>query len=157
MEERDFLDLSGAPPMRPFAESLIAAVGDEGPIFSYSSFEQAILKQCATRFPDLANRLSDIVDRIVDLLPLTERSYYHPAMMGSWSIKSVIPTIAPDLDYAKLGEVQQGGQAQVAYLEAIDGSTTPERRDAIGRALRAYCGHDTLAMVHLARFLIARC
>jgi hypothetical protein len=25
------------------------------------------------------------------------------------------------------------------------------------RALRAYCGHDTLAMVHLTRFLMDRC
>lgn len=157
LEERGFLDLSGAPPMRAFAESLVASVDSDGPVFSYSSFEQTILKQCAARFPDLADRLNRIVDRIVDLWPLTERSYYHPQMMGSWSIKSVIPTIAPDLDYAKLGEVQEGGQAQVAYLEAIDPGTTPERREMIERALRAYCGHDTLAMVHLTRFLVERC
>ena len=157
LEERSLLDLSGSPPMRAFAESLVAAVDSDGPVFSYSSFEQTILKQCAERFPDLADRLNEVTDRIVDLRPLAERSYYHPAMMGSWSIKSIVPTIAPDLDYARLGEVQEGGQAQIAYLEAIDPSTTPERREIIGRALRAYCGHDTLATVHLARFLIERC
>ena len=32
--------------------------------------------------------------------------------------KSVVPTIAPDLDWAKLGEVQEGGQTGMAYLEA---------------------------------------
>jgi hypothetical protein len=157
LETRGFLDLSGAAPMRAFAESLIAAIGADGPVFTYSGFERTILKQCAARFPDLAVSLGAIVERIVDLLPLAERSYYHPAMMGSWSIKSIIPSIAPELDYAKLGEVQEGGQAQLAYLEAIDSGTTPERRQTIEQALRTYCRHDTLAMVRLAHFLIERC
>ena len=157
LEERSFLDLSGTPPMRAFAESLVASVDSDGPVFAYSSFEQTILKQCAARFPDLAQRLNQIIDRTVDLLPLAERSYYHPAMMGSWSIKAVVPTIAPDLDYAKLGEVQDGGQAGIAYLEAICPGTTAERRQGIDAALRAYCANDTLAMVRLARVLIERC
>jgi hypothetical protein len=157
LEQRGFLDLSGRPPMRAFAESLIAFLGTTGPVFSYSSFERTILAQCAARFPDLAESLGAIMDRLVDLRPLTERSYYHPQMLGSWSIKSVIPTIAPELDYAALGEVQEGTQAQVAYLEAIDPSTPPERRQAIERDLLAYCAHDTLAMVRLAHFLIEKC
>ncbi len=158
LEHGAFLDLSGTPPMRAFAESLIAFVGTDGPIFSYSSFEQTILKRCAIRFPDLGRTSEcDSRTRLVDLLPLAERSYYHPAMMGSWSIKSVVPTIAPDLDYGKLGEVQDGGQAGVAYLEAIDPRTATARREAIERDLSAYCAHDTLAMVRLAHFLIEHC
>jgi len=157
LDRGGFLDLSGMPPMRAFAESLIDFVGPDGPVFSYTGFEQTILKQCGVWFPDLAQRLNQIIDRLVDLRPLAERGYYHPAMMGSWSIKAVLPTVAPDLDYAKLGEVQDGGQAGVAYLEAIDPGTTTERRQAIDAALRAYCANDTLAMVRLTRFLIERC
>jgi uncharacterized protein DUF2779 len=157
LEQRGFLDLSGQPPMRPFAESLIGFMGRTGPVFSYSSFEQTVLAQCVVRFPDLAEGIGGIMNRIVDLRPLTERSYYHPQMMGSWSIKSVIPTIAPELDYAALRGVQEGGQAQVAYLEAIHSNTPPERRQAIERDLLAYCAHDTLAMVRLLHFLMERC
>jgi hypothetical protein len=29
-------------------------------------------------------------------------------MLGSWSIKAVIPTVAPELDYKALAEVQEG-------------------------------------------------
>jgi hypothetical protein len=29
-------------------------------------------------------------------------------MLGSWSIKAVIPTVAPELDYKALDEVQEG-------------------------------------------------
>jgi hypothetical protein len=157
LEARGFLDLSAEPPMRAFAESLTASIGSAGPVFTYSRFERTILEQCAARFPDLADPLMAIIDRIVDLLPLAERSYYHPAMMGSWSIKSIIPTIAPELDYARLADVQEGSQAQLAYLEAIAPTTTRERREAIERALRTYCAHDTLAMVRLAHFLVERC
>jgi hypothetical protein len=78
-------------------------------------------------------------------------------MMGSWSIKAVIPTIASELDYAGLGGVQDGTQAQVAYLEAIHPQTPPDRRRVIERDLLSYCQHDTLAMVRLARFLMERC
>jgi hypothetical protein len=108
------------------------------------------------RYPDLAEGLGGIMNRIVDLRPLTERSYYHPQMMGSWSIKAVIPTVAAELDYGGL-EVQDGTQAQVSYLEAIHPQTTPERRQAIERDLLTYCKHDTLAMVKLAHFLMEKC
>lgn len=157
LEHRAFLDLSGRPPMRAFALSLIDCIDLDGPVFAYTGFEQAIIKQCGARFPELADRLDGILERIVDLHPLTERSYYHPSMMGSWSIKAVVPTIAPDLDYAKLGEVRDGTQAGVAYVEAIDPRTAPDRRGEIENALRAYCANDTLAMVRLAHFLIERC
>jgi hypothetical protein len=157
LKHGEFIDLSAKPPMRAFAESLIRFIGKDGPVFSYSSFERTTLAQCVARFPDLAEGLGSIMNRIVDLRPLTERSYYHPQMMGSWSIKAVIPTIASELDYAGLGGVQDGTQAQVAYLEAIHPQTPPDRRRVIERDLLSYCQHDTLAMVRLARFLMERC
>jgi hypothetical protein len=74
-------------------------------------------------------------------------------MQGSWSIKAVLPTIAPELDYKKLGAIQEGTAAQMAYVEAIspqhDGTLRAENRTS----LLEYCKHDTLAMVTLARFL----
>ena len=107
------------------------------------------LKRTETRFG---------IARLVDLEPLARKGYYHPDMMGSWSIKGLIPTIAPKLDYQKgLGEIREGGAAQLAYLKAIHAGTTPERRAAIRKDLLAYCERDTLAMVRLAQFLQKRC
>lgn len=34
--------------------------------------------------------------------------YYHPDMLGSWSVKAVLPTIAPELDYASLTGIREG-------------------------------------------------
>jgi len=65
----------------------------------------------------------------------------------------VLPTVAPDLDYAALGEVRDGTAAQVAYVEAIDAETPESRREALVRDLLDYCRLDTLALVRLAWFL----
>ncbi len=152
VEHREFLDLSGEPPMRGFAEELIAALGTIGPVIVYSGYEKRILRALAERFADLKPALDGIVDRLTDLLPVTKANYYDPRMLGSWSIKAVLPTIAPDLDYAALGEVQDGQAAQTAYLEAIAGETTADRREEIRAALSEYCRYDTLAMVRLVEY-----
>lgn len=82
---------------------------------------------------------------------MAQAVYYHPAMKGSWSLKALLPTIAPELDYATLGEVQHGGAAQAAYREIIHPATAPERRAALIQDLKAYCALDTLALVRVAR------
>jgi len=153
LEHREFLDLSGEPPMRECAERLLEALAQSGPVLVYTGFEKGVLAGLATRFPDLDCALQAVADRLVDLHPVTERAWYHPAMKGSWSIKAVLPTVAPELDYADLGEVSDGSAAQNAYAEAVHPYTSPERADELAAALSAYCAQDTLALVRLAHFL----
>jgi hypothetical protein len=75
-------------------------------------------------------------------------------MRGSFSIKAVFPTIAPDLDYDALDEVTDGTAAQLAYLyAALDPTTTPERKAELRDRLLIYCKQDTWAMVEVAYFL----
>ena len=153
-QHQAFLDLSGEDPRRAFAQALLEVLRTRGPIMVYSvGFEGRVVRELAQHCPDLADDLLAIIPRFVDLLPIAREHYYHPLMAGSWSIKAVLPTIAPDLDYATLDEVQDGGQAQQAYLEAIAHDTTPERKKALKKALLAYCGRDTEGLVLLARFL----
>ena len=147
-----FLDTSGQAPMRRFAESLLRVLGRQGPVLVYSSFERTVLRGLAERFADLAAGLNAVIDRLVDLLPLTQAYYYHPAMKGSWSLKAVLPTIAPELDYGQLA-VQDGTMAQEAFAEMVDPGTDEVRRAELEQALLAYCRQDTLALVELARFL----
>jgi Domain of unknown function(DUF2779) len=148
-----YLDTRGDDPRRAFAERLVAAVGDTGPIIVYNAtFERGVLLALADAFPDLAPALQAMAGRLFDLLPFAREHYYHPAMMGSWSIKSVLPTIAPDLDYANLDDVQSGDMVEPVYFEMIDPATSAERRKALESALLTYCERDTLAMVRLAEF-----
>lgn len=152
LEHLEYLDVSGNPPMRGFAESLIQDMGAFGPILVYSSYEHGVIQQLIKLYPDLAEPLNHIIDRLVDLLPLMQKYYYHPDMKGSWSIKAVLPTIAPELDYKQLDEIQNGMLAQSAYLEIIHLDTTPERREDLTRKMLEYCKLDTLAMVKLVQF-----
>jgi hypothetical protein len=171
LDHGEFLDTTGEPPMRAVAESLVAALADAGaagpqaPVLTYGTYERSILQGLAQRFPDLGPALLSIADRLVDLLACTRRWYSHPAMHGSWSLKAVLPTVAPDLDYASLADVRDGGAAQDAYLQLIDGDVQDEqsaaaqapelteaRRAALRTALLAYCAQDTLALVRLVHF-----
>jgi len=137
--------------MRACAEAVVATLGDAGPILVYTSYESRILAGMAASYPDLAPALDGILGRIVDLFPPIRADYYHPEMRGSWSIKAVVPTVAPDLAYDDLGEVRDGTGAQAAFEEAIGAGTAPERREELRRKLLCYCERDTEVMVRLVR------
>ena len=145
--------------MRGFAESLIVVLSSEGlgAVFVYNqAFEKSRIRELAKMLPDLAPALEAILPRVVDLLPIARRHYHHPSMGGSWSIKTVLPAIAPDLDYAQLEHVQEGGGAVEAYLEILDPATNEARRAELIEALRHYCALDTMAMVRLVRYFEGR-
>lgn len=101
----------------------------------------------------MAADLNALVDRLVDLLPITRQHYYHPDMRGSWSLKSVLPAAAAYLDYAALGEVQSGDAAGDAYLRMVDPCIDAVERERLKHDLLAYCKLDTQALVELVRFL----
>ncbi len=153
MEHAEFLDLTGDPPMRRLAESLIRALGTEGPVLMYTPYEKRMIRELGERFPDLEPALTAIVDRLVDLAPVTREYYYHPEMHGSWSLKAILPTIAADMQYSKLEGIQEGMAASEGYLEAIDPATSPERKAELKEQLLRYCEFDTQAMVRLVQFL----
>lgn len=151
----EFLDLTGDPPMRRVAESLIRVLGSNGAVLMYTPYERQVINHLIASFPDLEVPLSRITSRLVDLKAIVARTYYHPGMHGSWSLKAVLPTVAPDLRYGDLEEIQYGTDASEGYLEAIDSETSATRRSQLDVQLRRYCRLDTEAMVRLTHFLAA--
>ncbi len=150
LSHSEFLDTSGNDPREAFALSLLAACRPAGPVFVYNAgFEGARIRELAVAFPDLQADLLAIKNRLVDLHPVAVRHFYHPSQQGSWSIKKLLPAIAPNLGYESLNGVQNGDMAMDAYLEALDPATDADRRDGIRRELLAYCKLDTLAMVRI--------
>jgi hypothetical protein len=152
-----FLDVSGEDPSLAFAQALVGACGTHGPVFVYNAgFETSRITELAARFPHLSRDLLAINERVVDLLPIARERYYHPGQQGSWSIKRVLPAVAPDLRYDVLDGVQDGGAAMQAYVEAIDLKMSPARKLQIERQLLDYCHLDTLAMVRLWQFFAGK-
>jgi Domain of unknown function(DUF2779) len=150
LQHIQFLDLSGNDPTERFAADLVVACGQQGVIFVYNAgFETSRIDELARRVPRLSQELFEINKRVVDLLPIARSRYYHPAQKGSWSIKSVLPCVAPDLRYDLLDGVQDGGMAVSAYLEAISADVSVQRKKIIEQQLLAYCELDTFAMVRI--------
>lgn len=157
MTHHEFLDLTGEDPTQAFAQALLAACGDEGPVYVYNAtFEGRVIRALADWHPEHAGSLTALKARLVDLRPVTEDHYYHPDQHGSWSIKAVLPTVAPELAYDKLDGPQNGTDAPAAYAEAVDPKTPAERREALRAGLLAYCRLDTYAMVRLWQVLAGR-
>lgn len=157
LDHTDFLDLSGNDPSEPFANALLSSCGNSGPVYVYNAgFETGRMNELAARYPNLCDALLAINARVVDLLPIARARYYHPSQQGSWSIKKVLPAVVPELRYADLDGVQDGGMAMDAFQEAIHPSTSAERKGLIERQLLAYCKLDTYAMVRLWQVFAGR-
>jgi hypothetical protein len=115
-------------------------------------FEKAQIKGLALTCKDISDELLSLNKKFIDLAhPFQYKHYYHPRFKGKYSIKVVLPTLFPDddeLDYKKLGSVQNGGDAMdtFANLHLLkDKSKLAE----IKRDLLSYCRLDTLAMVRI--------
>lgn len=156
IEHYEYLSEGQGDPRERFATSLVDILGTEGPVFVYSAvFEKSRIRELAEAYGALREQLEAINERVVDLLPIARSHYYHPAMRGSWSIKAVLPTVAPELAYDDL-DVADGGMAMTAFAEMIDEKTASERAAQLRQALLLYCERDTLAMVKLAHFFEGR-
>ncbi len=154
LAHHEFLDISGADPCAEFADTLISACEGRGPVYVYNvQFEAGRIRELGQRFPQKVRALDAIAMRMVDVLPIARRYYYHPDQHGSWSIKAVLPSMVPELDYDTLTGVKDGAMAAAAFLEAIRPDTTQERREQIRRELLEYCWLDTYALVRVWAYL----
>jgi hypothetical protein len=155
LQHWEFLGTNDIDPRRAFSETLIEACGqNELPIIVYSSFERSVIGEMTTLFPDLANGLNRIVDRLKDLLPITRGYTYFRKYKGSFSIKAVGPTLAPAVNYKGLDLIADGGAASSSFALISGGYITDaEQITALREALLAYCNLDTLAMVEVHRAL----
>jgi Domain of unknown function(DUF2779) len=157
VREAEYLAIESFGDFAALAVPMLAAIPAQAPVLAYNaSFEARVLLDLAKRLPQYAEQLKSVAERLFDLLPVTRQAYYHRDMRGSWSIKSVVPTIRPDLSYQHLSEVRDGDGAQLAFLQLRDPNVKGARRDALTQALLGYCRQDTWAMVELARFLSGR-
>jgi hypothetical protein len=117
------------------------------------SFEKGVITELAEAFKDLRKHLLKINENMRDLIiPFRSKSYYCRTMNGSYSIKAVLPALFPpeeypELDYDKLENVQNGGDAMNLFPELPFCSS--EEIKIYHRQLLEYCCLDTLAMVRI--------
>lgn len=145
LEREPFLHLDVTDPRLPFAESLLAALPNEGSIVAHhASAETTVITQLATRLGgEIEHRLRALVERFRDTEVLARAGYCHQDQHGSWSIKKLAPALL-GRGYEHL-TIQNGMAAVVAWRQACR-ETDRGVRDRLRAGLHAYCGRDTRLM-----------
>ena len=155
LEHREYLCNEDKDPREEFSQTLLDALGTEGSIVIYTSYETGVLNSLIEHFPQYADELHSVIDRFVDLYAIIKRRYYHPKFYGSFSLKYVLPALVPEMSYENLS-IQDGMQASLDYLRMIDSETSQDEKARIRSDLLTYCGQDTLAMVKIREELLKR-
>ncbi len=139
-------------PRPPIAEALAAACAGAGAIVAYNaSFEKTCLRGLGAALgPKSARAMQAIEARIVDLLPAVRDHLYHPGFGGSFSLKSVLPVLVPELSYDEL-EVSDGSIAtlELSRLLLRGGTLEAAEKARLRKALLRYCELDTWGTVRL--------
>jgi predicted RecB family nuclease len=134
------------------AAALVAACADAKTIVAYNaSFEKTCLRGLGAALgPETARAMADIESRIVDLLPAVRDHVYHPDFGGSFSLKSVLPVLVPELSYDEL-EIPDGSIAALELARLLlRGDTLAEaEKQRLRAALLRYCELDTWGTVRL--------
>ena len=151
----DFLAEGETDPLREFSETLLR-VSEQfpGAIMAWSRFEEKVIRDMSELFPDLAESLTTVLYRIVDLLQIVQDNVAHPDFHGSYSMKAVAPAVAPDVTYDDLDVAEGGGASAAFYRIVADPTLAPEARAGLRESLLEYCERDTLALARVHQWLI---
>jgi hypothetical protein len=154
LQHVEFLWTSPDDPRPAFIHELITKIPETGSIVVYyAPYESTRLKELAEDFPEYSAQLTDIKDRLVDLMDVIKKGVYYPEFMGSFSIKKVAPAILGDTaSYANL-EIGDGVEAMLAFEDLIKLSKNTQELKAINDAMLEYCKQDTLLMVQIHKWL----
>jgi hypothetical protein len=152
-EHFEFLAEAVEDPRIKFIENLLLHTAGEGDIIVYNrAFEISRLKEISLAFPGFAESIEEMIPRIKDLMiPFKQKYYYDKEMKGSYSIKSVLPALVPELSYDDL-KINEGGLATIAY-ESLQTETDMIKIAETRKQLLEYCKLDTFAMVKIVERL----
>jgi len=133
------------------AQALVTALEGVDAVLAYDApFKKKCLEAVAAANPELAPQIQEISSKVKDLLPIVRDHVYHPDFMGSFSLKSVLPALVPDLN-RRSSKVKNGHSAS-ALLHRLLFHGEPQKaaqREKMRRNLLDYCATDSLALVRL--------
>jgi hypothetical protein len=150
---KEFLGNENCDPRTDLIKNMLKDITPNGTIMAFSQgFEKSVIKNLANFSTQDKNQLLSLNTRFMDLLlPFRKLGYYHPEFHGSFSIKSILPALFPkddELDYKKLGCVQNGGDAMNIFANLCY-EKDQKKVQEIRQDLLKYCHLDTLAMVRI--------
>jgi len=153
---REYLASTNEDPRPGFAKQMIEDCGSQGDILVYNiSFERGKLQDLIEALPQYSDSLCNIIYRLKDLMmPFQKKWHYTPEMKGSYSIKNVLPALAPEFSYNDL-DIKEGATASNAFLSMVNGTFKGDE-GLTRKHLIEYCKMDTFAMVKILEVLIGK-
>ena len=155
LEHKEFLADENSDPREKFIKQMINDIPSNACVLVFNeNFEKTRIKELARDFPQYETQLLDILGNVIDLAePFRNKDFYDYRLKGKYSIKIVLPLMAPHMDsaYKDLELVQNGIEAMNTFPRLKDMSK--EDREKYRNSLLEYCKLDTLAMVEVLRSL----
>jgi len=145
----EYLAQPGVDPRQEIAEKLLREIPEGACVIAYNmAFEKRVLRELGELLPGLRKRLKAVADGMIDLMePFKQRDIYHWRMNGSYSLKSILPVLVPEMSYDDL-EISDGAMASQAYFTMGEISDTKDLT-RLRKALLEYCRQDTLGLVRV--------
>ena len=155
LAHKEYLHTENSDPVPPLLKQMKKDFNGQGTVVSwYKQFEMKRNDEMALMYPEFANFLNGINDRMVDLMvPFSKGWFVDKDFFGSASLKAVLPVLVPELSYQEL-EVSHGGMAQRVWMETVLNGESTGNKDEIMGHLRKYCALDTYAMYTIYKSLL---
>ncbi len=146
----EHLSTGSGDPALPLLASLKANLGETGTVIVWNaSFEKTRNKEMGLLYPEYADYLEGVNQRVHDLMEIVSKGLYvHPGFRGSSSIKYVLPVVVPELSYTEL-EINNGTSATFGWWKSMFTPLSGAEKQKIHSDLLKYCHLDTLAMVEI--------
>jgi hypothetical protein len=145
----EYLAQPGVDPRKEIADKLLGEIPEGACVIAYNmGFEKRVLREMGESLPKLRKRLNAGTEGMIDLMePFKRRDIYDWRMNGSYSLKSVLPVLVPEMTYKDL-EISDGAMASEAYF-TMESIADPAELSRLRKALLEYCKQDTLGLVRL--------
>ncbi|MFQ5661767.1 MAG: DUF2779 domain-containing protein [Candidatus Paceibacteria bacterium] len=146
----EYLHRESDNPIPSLLKRLKEDIGSVGSVIVwYKSFEMKRNEEMAEMYPEYAEFLEGVNERVVDLMePFSNGLFVDKDFSGSSSIKKVLPVLVPELSYKEL-DIQEGASAQRLWTEAVVKGSSEIDKEKLFSDLIEYCKLDTLAMVKI--------
>jgi hypothetical protein len=147
LEHFEYLHTKKTDPIPHLLDSLREHIDDEGSIVVWNkSFEGTRNRDMGRVYPEYEDFCEGMNDRLFDLMDVFKENLYDdPKFKGSYSIKSVLPVLVPDLSYENL-DIRNGAMAMASWYDFVFKDRKDEK---VIDDLLKYCKLDTLAMVRV--------
>ncbi len=154
LEHFEFLYTETGDPSIPLVESLKKNIGPIGSVIVWNKgFERGRNEEIARRMPEVKAFMDSVNSRLYDLMDVFKKQYYvHKDFRGSTSIKRILPVLAPELSYDKLG-IKEGGTAAESWNKITTGKVSQGEKEKIKKDLLVYCELDSYAMYDIWKVL----